>query len=93
MTSRVDGDARLVGIDTNVVLRAVLADDPARSAVAAQVFHGLSAQRRGFITQVTLVECYWVMARVRRLPRETCLAVIKSLVENIDRAIRERPKG
>ena len=71
----------LVGIDTNVVLRAVLFDDPEQSRVAAQVFRELSMERRGFITQVTLVECFWVMSRGRRLHRATCLAVIRSLVE------------
>ena len=71
----------MVGIDTNVVLRAVLFDDPEQSRVAAQVFRELSMERRGFITQVTLVECFWVMSRARRLHRDTCLAVIRSLVE------------
>lgn len=74
-------EAALVGIDTNVVLRAVLEDDLEQSPIAAAVFRDLSSTRRGFITQVTLVECYWVMARVRRLPRSTYLAVIRSLVE------------
>ena len=74
-------DARLTGIDTNVVLRAVLGDDPRQSVVAAALFRGLTPERRGFITQVTLAQTYWVMARAKRLPRDTCLAVIRSLVE------------
>ena len=71
----------MIGIDTNVVLRAVLRDDPHQSAIAARLFRELTASRRGFITQVTLAETYWVMARAKRLSRDTCLAVIRSLVE------------
>jgi predicted nucleic-acid-binding protein len=74
-------DMHLVCIDTNVVLRAVLTDDPDQSAVAARLFRELTPERRGFITQVTLAETYWVMSRAKRLSRDTCLAVIRSLVE------------
>lgn len=74
-------DLPLVGIDTNVVLRAVLRDDPDQSAAAAEFFRALTPERRGLITQVTLAECYWVMARAKRLSRDTCLAVIRSLIE------------
>lgn len=71
----------MIGIDTNVVLRAVLRDDPLQSPAAAELFRGLTPERRGFITQVTLAETYWVLSRSKRLSRDTCLAVIRSLVE------------
>ena len=71
----------MIGIDTNVVLRAVLRDDPQQSAIAARLFRELTPSRRGFVTRVTLAETYWVMARAKRLSRDTCLAVIRSLVE------------
>lgn len=72
--------SELIGIDTNVVLRAVLEDDPAQSPPAAALFRSLSPQRLGFISQVTLAEVYWVLSRSVRLPREECLAIISALV-------------
>lgn len=71
----------LTGIDTNVLLRALLQDDPAQGAIAAQVLRNLDKESRGFITQVTLVETYWVLSRAKKLPRSVCLAVIRRLVE------------
>lgn len=73
--------SRLTGIDTNVLLRVLLQDDPVQGPIAARVFRGLTPHSPGFVTQVTLAETYWVLARAKRLPRATCLAVIRRLVE------------
>lgn len=73
--------AGLTGIDTNVLLRVLLQDDPVQSPVASRVFRALSTDSPGFITQVTLAETYWVLARARRLPRTACLTAIRRLVE------------
>ena len=71
----------LIGLDTNVVLRGILGDDPAQSHAAGEIFRSLTTARRGFITQVTLVEVYWVMFRGLRLPRADCLEAIRRLVQ------------
>ena len=71
----------LIGIDTNVILRAILGDDPVQSAMAVRLFRDLTPTHRGFITQLTLAETYWVLNRAKRLARETCLDVIRGLVE------------
>ena len=72
--------SRLTGIDTNVLLRVLLQDDPVQGPIAARFFRELGTGSPGFITQVTLAETYWVLARAKRLPRATCLAVIRRLV-------------
>lgn len=71
----------LTGIDTNVVLRAVLGDDPVQSPVASAFFRGLTREAPGFITQITLAETYWVLSRAKSIARADCLAIIRSLVE------------
>lgn len=74
-------DARLVGIDTNVLLRYLLKDDPDQYAAAAGFLDSLTPEAPGFITQVSLAEVYWVLRRGKRMSRDTCLAVIRALVE------------
>lgn len=71
----------LIGIDTNVILRATLNDDAVQSPLAQSLLLSLSPERLGFITQVSLVETYWVLSRSRKLPRAKCLAIIRGLVE------------
>ncbi|WP_448003756.1 PIN domain-containing protein [Agromyces bauzanensis] len=74
-------DARLVGVDTNVLLRYLLKDDPEQYGVAAEFFDSLTPEAPGFLTQVSLVETYWVLRRGRKMSRDTCLAVMRALVE------------
>ena len=71
----------LVGIDTNVVLRAVLDDDPEQSPLARQLFRGLSEERPGLIDTVTMAEVYWLLCRRKRLSKVEALAVIRRLIE------------
>ncbi|MFT3797576.1 PIN domain-containing protein [Microbacterium sp.] len=73
-------DTSLTGIDTNVILRYVLHDDDAQYAAAAAFLEALTPDHRGFMTEVSLVEVYWVLSRSVRLPRTQCLAILRSLI-------------
>lgn len=78
----IPGSPELVGLDTNVILRAVLQDDPGQAPAAAALMRSLNAQRRGFITSATLAEVYWVLSRTVRLPRADSLGVISRLIHS-----------
>lgn len=71
----------LIGIDTNVVLRAFMQDDPVQSPLAAKLLGSLSPSAPGFITHATLIEMYWVMRRKFQVPKDQCLAVFRKLTE------------
>ncbi|WP_137846382.1 type II toxin-antitoxin system VapC family toxin [Microbacterium sp. 2FI] len=74
-------DARLTGIDTNVLLRYLVRDDEPQYALAARFVEALTPAAPGFVTQVTLAEIAWVLSRRYRFEKHECLAVIRSLVE------------
>ncbi len=74
--------ATYIGIDTNVLLRFLLRDDLEQYEAARQVFAGFSPEHRGFITQITLAETYWVLSRSIRLSRDECLTIIRHLFES-----------
>jgi len=71
----------LIGIDANVLLRAIVRDDPGHARAADAVLASLTTTRPGFITHVALAEFEWVLARSYREPREVRLALIRGLVE------------
>lgn len=75
------GTTKLIGIDTNVLLRALLQDDLDQGEAAAAVMRSLTGGVRGLITHVTLVELYWVLSRSRQVPKDGCLDIIRLLVE------------
>lgn len=71
----------LIGIDTNVLVRAFAEREDAVAAESAREFlRGLTPQTPGFITQVALAEFYWVLSRTYRIDRASCLGIIQRLV-------------
>jgi predicted nucleic-acid-binding protein len=62
----------VIGLDTNVVLRYLLQDDPKQSHQANQIFEQqLNEQNPGFISLVTVLELVWVLrSLLKRSPSE-----------------------
>lgn len=53
----------MIGVDTNVLLRFLLDDDPAQSSAARRFFAERSADDPAFLSLVTLIESVWVARR------------------------------
>jgi predicted nucleic-acid-binding protein len=71
----------LIGLDTNVVVRYLVQDEPHQSAAATRlVERGLNDERPGFITAVTLCEIVWVLAECYAADRERIESVIEGLL-------------
>jgi len=51
----------MIGLDTNVLVRYIMQDDPRQSPKATRLIESLDAERPGFITVVSVVELYWVL--------------------------------
>ena len=69
----------MIAIDTNVLLRYLLNDDPKQSNRAATVIQGL---QKVLITDVVLVETIWTLkGRKYRLDKEGVIKVISALFE------------
>jgi predicted nucleic-acid-binding protein len=72
----------LIGLDTNLVLRYLLQDDPRQSRqVNELVDHRLSETDRGFINLATVLEIVWVLrSYFQRTPAEIAAHVEHLLV-------------
>lgn len=51
----------MIGLDTNVLVRYIMQDEPSQSAKATKLIESLEADRPGFIGVVSIVELYWVL--------------------------------
>lgn len=62
----------MIGLDTNVVLRYLLQDDPAQTRQANQIFERqISAENPGFLNLAAVLEIVWVMrSPLGRTPAE-----------------------
>ena len=55
------------GLDTNVLVRYIMQDDPRQSAKAARLIESLSSDQPGFVSLVSIVELYWVLTSCYQL--------------------------
>ena len=53
----------MIALDTNVLVRYLVADDPKQSKAARGLMHELSAGNPGFICREVMVELVWVLER------------------------------
>lgn len=71
----------MIALDTNILVRYIARDDEAGYQRAARFLAGLTEESPGFITQVVMAEFYWVISRSYRFDRQTCLKVVRGLIE------------
>lgn len=71
----------MIGLDTNILARYLLDDDPRWSPLVARFFdESLSPQKRGYINPITLAELVWVLRRGPEYSRAMLATVIEGLL-------------
>ena len=80
----------MIGLDTNVLVRYVMQDDPRQSPRATRLIESLSADAPGFVPVVALVELVWVLSGSYALGRAQVATVLDTLLRSkelvVDRA-------
>ncbi len=67
----------MTAVDTNILVRIVVNDDPAQSARAAEF---LRQQDRVFLAKTVLLEVEWVLRSAYRLGRREILAILRGIL-------------
>jgi predicted nucleic-acid-binding protein len=71
----------MIGLDTNILVRYLVQDDPEQSAVASRIFESeLSALNKGHICPVVLCEVVWVLERAYGQKKAKLSKVIRTLL-------------
>ena len=80
----------MIGLDTNVLVRYVMQDDPRQSPRATRLIESLSADEPGFVPVVALVELVWVLSGSYALGHAQVVTVLNTLLRSkelvVDRA-------
>ena len=72
----------MTGLDTNVLVRYVMQDDPRQSPRANSLIESLSAEEPGFVPVVALVELVWVLSGSYDLDRAQVATVLGTLLRS-----------
>lgn len=71
----------MTGLDTNVIIRYLVQDDPAQAAIASRIFEKeLSTSNKGHICAVVLCEIAWVLLRSYKQEKTAVQQVIRTLL-------------
>jgi len=80
----------VIGLDTNVLVRYVMQDDPRQSPRATRLIEALTPDEPGFVPVVALVELVWVLSGSYALSRAQIATVLDTLLRSkelvVDRA-------
>ena len=70
----------MIALDTNILARFVMGDDPAQMKAAQQLIDQLSEDAPGFLGREVLIELVWLLGSVYRLPRKVIGDVIEGFL-------------
>jgi predicted nucleic-acid-binding protein len=59
----------VIALDTNVLVRFLVQDDPAQAQLATNIIDQLTDDARGFVSREVLIELVWVLERAYRFSR------------------------
>lgn len=71
----------LIGVDTNVLVRLFITDDPAQMELSKAFFAEETGGRKIFINRLVMLEFFWVLRSRYRLPSTRILDVIEQILE------------
>jgi len=78
----------MIGLDTNVLVRLLVADDPAQTARAKRfVDSRCTRESPGFINCIVLAELVWVLASAYDYRRSDIVDAVESLLAGEDRVV------
>ena len=81
--------ADMIGIDTNVLVRFVVADDARQAAAARMLMEELSEDSPGYLCREVVVELVWVLERTYRYDRVDVARVLTGLLEARELVVEE----
>lgn len=74
----------MIGIDTNVLVRLLVADEPKQTARAREfIFKRCTADDPGFVSNIVLAELTWILARGYGYGRRDIALAIERIMETV----------
>jgi predicted nucleic-acid-binding protein len=74
----------VIALDTNVLVRFLVQDDPEQARVAGEIIDQLTEKAPGFVSREVLVELVWVLERAYRLGRAEISGALDGLLASTE---------
>lgn len=74
----------MTGLDTNVLVRYFVKDDPLQTQAAEGLLDSLSPEEPGWLGLIVLVELVWALRFMYRFQRDGIARIVESLLRSLD---------
>lgn len=79
----------MIGVDTNVLVRYLVQDDPQQSAAASALMRSFTAGASGYVSVTVLIETSWVLRRAYKLGHQEIGRVLVDLASSEDIVVEQ----
>lgn len=79
----------MIGLDTNVLVRYIVQDDPQQSPEATALIESLSAKAPGFVSVVSVVELVWVLSSCYGSTQSEIYGVLETLLRTKELVVEQ----
>jgi len=80
----------MIGLDTNVLVRYIVQDDPKQSRIATRLIESrCTPDSPGYISFIVLVEVVWVLARAYGYSRAVISGVLQQILSTAELAVED----
>lgn len=82
----------MIGLDTNVLVRYLVQDDPRQARAATRIVSARTASDRAFVSLIVLVELWWVLRSAYGHSRDDVTGCLDGLLDSVEVAV-EQPEA
>ena len=81
----------MIGLDTNVLVRYIVQDDPEQATAAVRLIEGrCTAQSPGYVGVPVLVELVWVLTTAYRFDKAVVIPVLRQILRTAEFTVEDR---
>lgn len=79
----------MIGIDTNILIRYLVKDDPVQTPEAVRIVNGLSSAVPGWLSITVIAELAWTLRRIYKMDREGIAGIVQKLLNSNDMILEQ----
>jgi predicted nucleic-acid-binding protein len=79
----------VIGLDTNVLVRYFVKDDPEQTRLAVGLVYSLTPKEPGWVGIAAILELVWVMSRIYRVGRAQIAGILDTLLASKDIVVEQ----
>jgi len=79
----------MIGLDTNILVRYFVKDEPEQTRLAINLIYSLSPSEQGWVGMAVMLELIWALTRIYRVKRDGLARILDTLLRSRDIVVEQ----